>query len=335
MAEDDTAGEERRERFRKFAGLELDEVVRKDELAQFAFEDCRAVSEVLRNLATATAELPWEILPDSLWRSVNSALGEVERALQSLLDFSPVNAGGDPMRQRDGLANQLRTQIENLQEALVPNLGYLQFASLDIDQIRKDIDYEVKRLQDETQRVKEEAAATQAEAKRMLDDIREISVEAAVANRANEFESAREENDKRGWIWLTATIVLGVATALGGSVAFLAWGYDGQIDDGAFLRGTLARTFAIVIGVYFTVSAAKLYRSHAHLAAVNQHRVHALRTYRAFANGTETTEVKDKVLLEAAHTIFAPPTTGLIDGTEGGSTVEILDAALGSRFRSN
>ncbi len=75
-----------------------------------------------------------------------------------------------------------------------------------------------------------------------------------------------------------------------------------------------------------------MFRSNSHLEVVNRHREDALRTFRAFVEGTDAEDTRSQVLLLAAHAAFAHTPTGLIsDKAEGNTTVEVLDR-LGSNL---
>ena len=132
--------------------------------------------------------------------------------------------------------------------------------------------------------------------------------------------------------WLWAAVFMGVATIAAGLVIALAWGLDGQISNAGVLQIVLAKAAVLAVLVYATVTAVKMYRSNAHLAAVNRHREDALRTFRSFVEGTETDETKDQVLLAAARAAFGQVPTGLVtEKGDGASVLEVL-GGIGSNL---
>ena len=125
---------------------------------------------------------------------------------------------------------------------------------------------------------------------------------------------------------------MGLVTIGAGFAIVLLWRINGQISDAGILQIVLAKAAVLAVLVYGTVTAVRLYRSNAHLAAVNRHREDALRTFRSFVEGTDTPDTTDQVLLAAARAAFGQVPTGLVtEKADGASVLEVL-GGIGSNL---
>ena len=170
----------------------------------------------------------------------------------------------------------------------------------------------------------------------VLESVRDTAAEKGVSQEADQFRKASEKYNRLSSQWLKRALIAGVATVVFALVVVFAWDVNGEIKDASAVQAILAKAAALTVLSYATITCVRLYRSNAHLAAVNQHREDALRTFQTFVDGATDPEVKDKVLLAAANAAFGQTATGLIgERGDGGNTVEVVEGLLGSNIRRN
>jgi len=248
---------------------------------------------------------------------------QVVAHLQEVRDFTLEE--GEPMARRDSIAQHVDAAFDALRQAATPVVGYLSWESVNLDQMRADVDNLLKQATAQVEETTKELEARKAEADEALKAIREVSAVAGVAHHAEVFSKAAARHEDRAVRWLIASGVAAVATVVAALAVVLLWDVSGDISDASVLQLVVAKGVLLAVGFYVTFNSVRIYRSHAHLSVVNRHREDALRTFRAFAEGTDNAEVRDKVLLEATHAIFGHTGTGLIDARDSRDTIEILD----------
>ena len=216
----------------------------------------------------------------------------------------------------------------------MPYAGYLYWASIDLENYRRDLDELTATARDSVNQAQREMEEKKVESDRMLAAIRTATAKAGVSQEAATFHTAARRYETASRIWLLGALVAVAATVGAAFALVLAWDIDGQISEADVLQIVLAKAAVLAILTYGTVTTVRLYRSNAHLAAVNRHREDALRTFRTFVEGTEAGEIKDKVLLAAAHAAFGQTATGLIgEKSDSGNALEVLDGIGGSLIR--
>ena len=201
---------------------------------------------------------------------------------------------------------------------------------------QQSLNYLISSSQESIETYRVEIDESRAEASRILEAMRSAAAEQGVTQESRTFQKAREHYELLARRWLVAVILAAVVTAGSALAIVFGWTTEGTISDGTVLQIVLAKAAVLAILTYVTVSAGRIYRSNTHLASVNRHREDALRTFQAFVEGTENDEIKDKVLLAAAHAAFGHTATGLIgERSEGSSAIEILDGIGGSLIRKS
>lgn len=333
MTTDQTVTDEIRAVLGEFAEINVDrDLVRTSDLGTtLDFSGNRHLFEDIKTFSTSLAELSWENLPGSAQQETRDGLDRLSQAIDAIKEFSSAQHGESD---RDAWASQLRQEFDAFKHSVIPFAGYLLWTSVDLEQYRQDlgaISAEARKSAEESLRVLEER---KSESDQVLASIRSAAAEAGVSQEAATFREAAQRYDKVAKRWLFGALA-GVVVTIGTAFALLfAWGIDGQINEADVLQIVLAKAAALAVLAYGTVTTIRLYRSNAHLAVVNRHREDSLRTFRTFVEGTEDSEIKDKVLLAAAHAAFGQTATGLIgERGDGSNALEVLDGVWGSLIR--
>jgi hypothetical protein len=278
------------------------------------------------------ASFDWERLPDPMVRQVAERVDQLQAAFDQVRAY----AIGDAEGVRDDRAQQVRTAYEGVQQAAIPLIGFLSWKAVDVATIRQQLASELEGSRAEASDIVSEVQKLRTEATTTLEAIRAAAAEAGVAAQAQHFDAAAKRYEKSATRWLRVTICAGGGTAALALLAVFLWERNGAISDAAVLQLLLAKAVVLAIGLYFTTSAARVYRANSHLTVVNRHRHDALLTFRAFVAGAgEDAETKNKILIEATHAAFSHTPTGLLGATESPGVLEILDGTAGSILRKS
>lgn len=317
------------------------------------FSAWRDLFDEIVDFARLHADLPWQKLPANRISSTRDQLQQVFRALGDIQGFSP-----SPIRRDtpDSHARNLHQRFGSFNDEFLPLLSHLRLESIDLDQYRRDLErlvtegretnerlsYEyqlnMQRLNSEyresVDQLITEVRLVKSETEDALMNIRAVAAEAGVSQEAATFHDAAERYDSTAKRWLIGAIVAAMVTVSVGISIVMAWNSLGDLTGVAAWQVVLGRAAVLVVLSFAAVTAVRMYRSNAHLAAVNRHREDALRTFNAFIDGTESSEVKDMILLAAAHAAFGQTATGLVgEKADGSNTLEVFEGLFGRSMR--
>lgn len=331
MTMDSDAASQIRQLLQGASTLSVSSHVRTEELGrQLDFSACESAFEDFKRMGLELSNTEWSRLPQGSQDTASQILWDIRDAMRDIRRFSAVQG---PER-RNELEEAYRQKLDAFKEIALTYGGYLLWeGSGGEERILPALQEAEQRLQS-IKRGEEEIEKTKAEVGSVLETVRDAAAEAGVSQEAATFESAAARYSGRARWWLAGSIV-GIAGTIGTAFGLvLLWQVTGQVSDAEVLQIVLAKAAALAVLSYATINAVRLYRSNAHLAAVNRHREDALRTFRTFVEGTDSDEVKDKVLLAAAHAAFGQTATGLIgDKAESGNSFEVLDGIAGGLIR--
>ncbi len=327
---DDNPRDEIQARLREIGELDIDrDLARTTDLGTAGdFSAYQDLFGEIQRFARSLSDLAFYRIGERAQQEILGPLNELQRTLTTIKGFD--QRPGD----RASVATALQEALERLKEKVIPQTGYLYWQSLDFERYRGELERVTTEARTSIEGALDDLEAKRTEAEEALAAIRSAAAETGVSQEASTFHEAaqRYEAESRKWLW--GAVAAGLVTVAVAFVLVLFWDVDGPVNDAANLQLVLAKAAALAVLTYGTVTAVRLYRSTAHLAAVNRHREDALRTFRAFVEGTESGDVKDKVLLAAAHAAFGQTATGFIgEKGDSGSVVELLDGISGSLIR--
>ena len=301
--------------------------------AALDFSDNRGQYEDIQGLAERIADLPWEHITGDMAEEVHSALMTLRDRVNEVISFSPqALQGQDVVAKREEISRDTRDAIISVKQTVIPLVGFLVIMSDREEGIRSELQ-ELKEATSTTSReILDEASGTGMKAKEALAEIEGILAAARTASgnlgtekEADTFDKAAKRYDKAAFWWLLASVGSALVTIGAAFGLVLAWATDGDITNADVLQLVLVKAAMLAVLTYATITAVRLYRSNAHLAAVNSHRKDALLTFQTFVGGTASEDIKDQVLLAAARAAFGQTPTGLVsDKGDGGSMLEVL-----------
>lgn len=308
------------------------DLVRRDALgSELDFSPSRGLFEDLVRYCSSLATFSWERLPDTVQLNTVTHFQNLWQALEQIRAFSAANQGAVD---RDNHANKLRVQLDRFKQETIPFVGFLSWDSIDLDEYQQRLNSNIQQGQETIERFAGELEATKVNAEETLATIRAAAAEAGVSQEAVTFHDAADRYESSANAWLRGAIVAALVTVGVGIGIVVAWNSLGDLTGVAAWQAVLGRAAVLVVLSYATVTAVRMYRSNAHLAAVNRHREDALRTFNAFVDGTESRDIKDKILLAAAHAAFGQTSTGLVgEKADGSNTLEVFEGLFGRSMR--
>ncbi|MCA9136904.1 MAG: hypothetical protein KDB00_09095 [Planctomycetales bacterium] len=176
----------------------------------------------------------------------------------------------------------------------------------------------------------------QDQADRALAAIKSQAAEAGVSQNAHIFENAAKAESGVAIAWLISTSVAAIVT-LGITIYFASRPAQSDSMPSA-VQVIFSRVLVVSVSFFVLVLCSKNYRASKHNQTLNQHRANALKTFKAFVEGSEEQTVRDAVLLHAAQAAFSPRSTGFdgsdSDGQQIQPVVEVIGKALPAIARS-
>ena len=327
MSQERTPAGRIRSQFREISALDPESFVRTKDLgAKLDFSMDREVYEDVISFTSQASDFPWEMLPKATQESVLLRLDRLSDSYRIVTEFSPTTMQGkDLEHERDYAAAVLRKNIEGLKQEVIPLIGYFTWRTGHPEVQRKEFQAALRESQEESRAQLAALQESRNESNKIVDAMRSASRDVGAGAIAETFGAATKRYEQASRRWLGWFLFTGTLTAVAAALLFLIWVRDGQVTDADILQFVLAKVAILGILTYGTVFSVRLYRSNAHLAAVNRHRQDALLTFRAFIEGTADQETKDQVLLAAARAAFGQTPTGLVsDKGDGGSMLEVL-----------
>lgn len=166
-------------------------------------------------------------------------------------------------------------------------------------------------------------ATAKEKAEKIADELRDL---AAVAGT---LELSKHYNDRARKHLVASRWAFGSVVAL--SVLLVVGGYQlitsipHTTEWTVLARDVIARGFMIGAVTYLITFSARVYRTNAHLKAVYEQKVSALRTFGVFQSAVEGDDAKVLLLTELVHSVFAAADTGVFG--KDGETTTIVDTA--------
>ena len=299
--------------------------IKRDEWGtQITFKDIEDAIDTVFWLVDEIAKLPARILPEKTIGSATKNLLHIKSTFNQINEFT---ISGDPVSQRNGLAIQLRSEIDGAMSHIGVWLPALALYAGEIENWgakMKGIDADMRKTFQETfkhceTRKKEIDEAAQA--------ARVAAGEAGAAEFTHEFrdEAKSAAKQARRWLWPTgifATLALVIST-------LLIFGMLGEVpaDTWEAVYRLGGRVIAISVLFYAAVWSGRVVLANMHLASVNKHRAVSLQTLQAFHHAAEDAAAKDAVVLEAARAVYENVPSGYIgrQAAEHGASTRVVE----------
>ncbi len=341
MTEERSPAQEIAETLRRIADLDIEtQLVRSRDLgAQLDFTPYHSLFENAKAFAARAAELPWITTSSVTQNAIVARVRSFDASITEVQTFSPRDLPGhDLQNEKEERAGQVESTFQSFKHHATPVMGFLFWEGVNIERYQQELSDLTEDARKKASEITTDMESQKVDAEKVLAAIREAAAEQGVSQESETFHNAAKRYELSAQRWLKVAIFSGISTAIAAILSAILfsflWSIDGQITDATVLQVILAKAALLAIFIYATVTAVRLYRSSAHLAAVNRHRDDALRTFQTFVEGTATSETKDQVLLAAARAAFGQVSTGLVtDKGDGASVLEVLGGISSSLTR--
>jgi hypothetical protein len=292
--------------------------------------------------ANRLVELYKRLSIDALQDFPNNVLDKLKN--QANNDYSLFNQIAEFDPTHENAANQRQSFINAIESAyqptfnqLHPLIAYSLHRAADFQRLDRDARATFQSIKDQAAEITKELDDTKEEAKRILEEVREISAEQGVTQQAIYFKEASNNHDVQANQWRTATIW--VAIGLTAYAVFTLFFHKIPFMRPSSMYETvqiaLSKILVFAVISYMLYLTAKNFLSHKHNSIVNKHRQNALMTYKALVDAAGDTPNRELILNHAAACIFTPQCTGYssesgIQSPSAKSVVELLTKPLTS-----
>lgn len=301
--------------------------------SQLSFAEAVQPARQLVELFERLTSRALDDFPDPVLQQVRDTANNAYNLFEQVLKFDATQS--NPRDARQSLINSIQQTYPSIFQTLHPYIAYSLHRSADFQQLDALARATLQTVQDRADAFDAEMKEREAEADRILGEIRKVAAEEGVSQQALHFKTESESHDTKADDWQKRTVTL--AWVLGGFAVLSLFLHkipflkpENAYD--AFQLG-LSKVLLFAVITYMLVLAARNFMSHRHNAIVNKHRQNALMTHRALIEGVTDSGVRDAVMVQAASCIFSPQQTGYTGGRSDGdgstprSIVEIMSRA--------
>jgi hypothetical protein len=288
----------------------------------------RAAVDPARRLVSLFRQFPDQYLDDLPATQLNQLKSQADSTFNyfdAALKFDAKAA--DAYANRQNLITSIDNHYQTAFDGISPLISFGASRLRDYSQLEAQARAAVQASKDVADTAAKALQAQEDEAKRILEDIRQIAAEQGVSQQSIYFKTEYEKNeeDAETWRWNTIYLAIGLGVFALLSVFAHKWSILAPITvyDAAQLAISKVLIFA-VIG-FMLVLAARNFLSCKHNAIINRHRYNALLTFKALADAAGSEERRDVVLTYAASCIFAPQETGY---SKTGEKTEIVPGII-------
>lgn len=307
------------------------ELSRSDELARdINFSEAVPAFQEIFDTARQLAVRDISRLPIGHLNPVIQTCAKIEALIEKVEGFTlNQNAPADVCKT---IVNEVNAAYDDIVAPLVLPLSFTATQATDYAKIEREAKGYLTTMREEAGAFEQFMLDAREDAKRALSAVREQAAEAGVSSTAEIFLSDSKEHGEQAGKWRKATIAL-CCIAAAATLAFLVAALMYQPPStAAAIQYIFAKMLVLSVISYAIFWCSRNYRAHKHNETLNMHRANALRTFKAYVEGTDDERVRDAILLQAAQAAFTPRSTSF-DSTDSepktvNPVVEILGKSL-------
>lgn len=281
-----------------------------------------------KNILSYLKILPLEALPDHAINQITAAINQVTPILDQINKFNITS--GNPTGTRDGIQNNLHTQVDSFYSQTANWIPFLAYQKGDVAENINKLTDTLNQAQKLIEQTKIDIDKNKAEIDRIIVATREASASAGAAVFTKDFEIESEAQELSAGKWLKAT---GACALLTVGVAGAMWFHAesksaGDLTSSQVIQTVAAKLVILTMFVTGTMWLGRQYKALKHLSTVNRHRSLSLRTLKAFSAAASDEQTKNAVLIEVTRAVFQTNQTGYLDGQIGeDSPTKIVEIA--------
>lgn len=305
--------------------LDAQQVARSETLGR-AFELTGAVPQISKSI-DFLRKVPSAALQDlgeNQRDQIKTASEQLLSIFGRLMSFNPVdlpNAAQD----RQALIDESTSTYNSIFTSLFPIVAYLTARLIDPSEAARMAERSLADLQVISEKGRIILGAVEAEANRVLNEVRRTAAESGVSQQAVYFGDEATAQGVLSGKWQTYTnwtaIGLG-ASAVASLVFSIIWSPENPYQT-AQIALSKVLIFSTIAFMLFLSSRTLL--AHRHNEVVNKHRQNALLTFNALVEASGDQQTREVVLTHASACIFAPQETGFSKQTSTPSPSSIME----------
>lgn len=293
-----------------------------------AIEPAQRLVDLLRRLSAEALQ----DFPDPVLNEIKNQANNIFNLFNQIIEFSPES--GNPKQVRQQIINQLIATYPGTFQAIHPFISYSLHRAADFQRLDSAARATLQSVEDRSTSFSKAMEKHEAEARRVLDEIRKVAAEEGVTQQAAHFRAESETHEGKAEEWRKRTVriawllgIFAVASLFIHRVPILR--PDTVYDT---IQLAISKVLVFFVISYMLILSARNFMNHKHNSVVNKHRQNALMTHRALVEGATDSGARDAVMVHAASCIFSPQPTGYThQGSEGESSSPRSVIELASR----
>lgn len=248
--------------------------------------------------------------PDPILTQVRDQSNSVYNLFKQALDFNPSSA--NPKAEQQALVKQIVGRYPDAFQALHPFISYSLHRTADFQRLDREARATLQSVEDRADKFSGHMQKHEEDAKRILEEIRNVAAQEGVIQQASHFRTESEGHETKAEEWRKKTVRL--AWLLGGFAvaSIFVHKIPGIEPESVYdtIQLAISKVLVFFVITYMLILSARNFMSHKHNTVVNKHRQNALMTHRALVEGTNDSGARDAVMVHAASCIFSPQPTG-------------------------
>lgn len=315
---------------KRIQDFEVDSLPRSKDLGMLNFNAVVEPSQRLVDLFRRLSPESLQDFPDPTLTQVRDQANNAFNLFNQILTFDP--GAGDPRNQQQQLIQNIIKAYQPAFQTLHPFIAYSLHRSADFQRLDAAARATLQGVEDKAASFGTLMQKHEEDARRVLEEIRNVAAEEGVTQQAAHFRAESELHETKSEEWRIRTVKL--AWGLGGFAVLSLFIHKLPLLSPASTYDTvqLAISKVLVFSVltYMLVLSARNFMSHKHNAVINKHRQNALMTHRALVEAASESGARDAIMVHAASCIFAPQPTGYTQGhgeSDVGSPRSVIELA--------
>ncbi len=303
------------ERVQEFDPQSLPRVQQLGEALNFA----QAV-EPARKLINLFNQYPSQFLselPSDQLNTIRNNSDQIFNLFEQILSFNP--STNDPTQARNQLIAQLNGVYQSVFSELQSLIAYGASRQRDFSSMERDFRAAMQRASDQATESMQDLIKQNEDAKRILEEVRQVAAEQGVSQKAHYFKTESEQHARLASIWRNITIGTAILLSTYAALSFALHKipYISPSNTYETIQLGISKMLIFAVLAYMLLLCARNFLSHTHNEIVNRHRQNALLTFNALADAAGGEERRDVILTYAAMCIFSPQETGYVKTGSG------------------
>jgi hypothetical protein len=298
-----------------------DDLIRKQDLGKYAFDDAVEPASRLIDLAKSLPVGYLNYFPDTQLGAIRSVCDGIFSLFQSFIDFDVASAQPSVDVSQEQLIDSLSRQYQHAFDVLYPLVAYSTARSQDYSELERSARSATQVAQDQADELVRSLNEKKSAVDTIIAEVRTAAAEQGVSKQAIHFKNEADHHNTLSATWLQYSAWTAIGLGLFAILSLFLHKFPYLSPTNAYETTQLAVSKVLIFAVisYMLLLCARNFMSHKHNEVVNRHRQNALATFTALAEAASEQASADIILTHAASCIFSPQETGYAkqDGGHG------------------